>query len=254
MSLLNATKKRSKTVRLHIADLIEEAILSGEIRPGDEVPQLKLSKEWGVSQPSIREALQELEYRGLVVKKGRGRTVTDFSEQDLGNMFQVRAVLEPFACRLAAYAWTQQLGDALEACLVAMKEGSDQRNDREYIRRDLEFHRTIWRGQPNRQLEAQLNMLCVPLFAYELVRRSGSGSVPYQWNLRQSRIILNVLQTRDGEKAERLVRHIIERFRRRDLSDYRRIKESQDQLSESADNSVEVRANPALRVETIVPE
>lgn len=246
MLALHPTEARSKTIRLHIADLIEEAILSGQIRPGDEVPQLKLSKELGVSQPSVREALQELEYRALVVKKGRRRTVTDFSEEDLSNMFQVRTVLEPFACRLASYAWTRQLGEDLETCLAAMKQAGDQRNDREYLRRDLEFHRTIWRGQPNRQLEFQLNVLCVPLFAYELVRRSGSGIIPYEWNLRQTRIILTVLQTRDGEKAERAVRHITERFRRRDLSDYRRLKFQQQSTQGASD---EVRPSDSRDVE-----
>jgi DNA-binding GntR family transcriptional regulator len=103
MSLTKERIDRSRPVCLQAANMIEEAILCGHILPGEEVPQLTLSKRLGLSQPTIREALQELEHRGLVVKHGRIRTVTNFSEQDLGNIFQVRMLLEPFACRLSAF-------------------------------------------------------------------------------------------------------------------------------------------------------
>jgi DNA-binding GntR family transcriptional regulator len=215
---------RSKPLRHQAVSMIEEAILHGHVRPGEEVPQLKLSKLLGLSQPSIREALQELEHRGLVVKQGRVRTVTSLSEQDLGNIFQVRLLLEPFACRLAAYGWTQQSSDALEHCLALMRKSAQELDYRRHISVDLEFHRTIWRHQPNRQLERLLNVLCTPLFAYELVWRGGPGCLDFDWNLLQTKKILMVLRTRDGERAERVVRHIIGRFHRYDLADYRLLK------------------------------
>jgi DNA-binding GntR family transcriptional regulator len=220
MALTKERIDRSKPVRLQAAYMIEEAILHGHIRPGEEVPQLKLSKRLGLSQPTIREALQELEHRGLVVKHGRVKRVTNFSEQDLGNIFQVRMLLEPFACRLAAYNWTEQLSDELEKCLALMRKFAEQRKYYEHVRVDVDFHRAIWKHQPNRQLEQQLNALCMPLFAYDLVRRDSERV--YDWNIRQTQRILMVLRTRDGERAEKVVRHIIEKFLRKKLLAYRR--------------------------------
>ena len=225
MSLTKDRIDRSKPLRHQAVNMIEEAILHGHVRPGEEVPQLKLSKLLGLSQPSIREALQELEHRGLVVKRGRVRSVTNLSEQDLGSIFEVRLLLEPFACRLAAYSWTQQMSDELEHCLVLMRKSAEERDYRRHISFDMEFHRTIWRHQPNRQLERLLNVLCTPLFAYELVWRGGTGCLDFDWNLRQTQKILMVLRTREGERSERVVRHIVERFQRHDLADYRRLKQ-----------------------------
>jgi len=227
MSLTKERIDRSKPVCLQAANMIEEAILHGHILPGEEVPQLKLSKRLGLSQPTIREALQELEHRGLVVKHARIRTVTNFSEQDLGNIYQVRMLLEPFACRLAAYNWTAQLGDKLEQCLALMKKSAEERKYYEHVRFDLDFHRAIWKHQPNRQLEQQLNALCTPLFAYELVRRVSERI--HDWNIRQTQTILTVLRTRDGERAEKVVRHIIDKFLRKKLVDYRTLRQSEQQ-------------------------
>lgn len=225
MSLTRDRIDRSKPVRYQAVSMIEEAILHGHVRPGEEVPQLKLSQLLGLSQPLIREALQELEHRGLVVKRGRVRTVTNLTEQDLGSIFEVRLLLEPFACRLAAYSWTQRMSDELEHCLAQMRKAAEEQDYRFHISLDMEFHRTIWRHQPNRQLERLLNVLCTPLFAYELVWRGGPGCLDFEWNLRQTQKILTVLRTRDGERSERVVRHIIGRFQRHDLADYRRLKE-----------------------------
>ena len=70
----------------------------------------------------------------------------------------------------------------------------EERDYRRHISFDMEFHRTIWRHQPNRQLERLLNVLCTPLFAYELVWRGGTGCLDFDWNLRQTQKILMVLE------------------------------------------------------------
>ncbi|MEW5979494.1 MAG: GntR family transcriptional regulator [Acidobacteriota bacterium] len=221
---------RSKPVRHQAVSVLEEAIFHGRIRPGEEVPQLRLSKLLGLSQPSIREALQELEHRGLVVKRGRSRAVTNLSEQELGDIYQARILLEPFACRLAAYHWCEKMDDELEQCLDNMRQSAHNRDYVGHIRQDLEFHRTLWKHQPNGQLGRLLNVLCTPLFAYELVWRGGAGVLDFASNLRQTGRILMALRTRDGERAERLVRRILERFQRSDLADYHRLKWGNDSV------------------------
>lgn len=207
-----------------MADKIEEAILDGSLSPGEEVPQLKLAKQLGISQAATREGLQELEYRRLVVKHGRTKTVTNFSEQDVADMFQVRLRLEPFACRLAATTFSEDLSREIDESFFSMQRAADAGNTREHLRADLRLHRAIWKHQPNRQLEYHLNLVCSSLFAYELVRRGQADVIDYTWNLRQTRIIVMALRTRDGDLAERVARRITDRFYRRYLSDYFRLK------------------------------
>jgi DNA-binding GntR family transcriptional regulator len=223
MSLAIIEIDRSKTLASQVTEQLEDAILRGLLLPGEEVPQLKLARQFGVSQAAIREALQELEHRGLVIKRGRTKTVTDFSEEDLAHLFEVRLALEPLACRLAATHFNETLRLALEEQLAHMQKSADEGNTRAHIRCDLQFHRTIWAGQPNRYLEQHLNQICSSLFAYELVRRTQANYLDFAWNMRQTTMIFRTLRTRDGDLAERVSRRAITRFYRRDTSDYRHI-------------------------------
>jgi DNA-binding GntR family transcriptional regulator len=215
--------ERRRSARLDGADAVEEAILSGRLLPGQEIPQLELARRLKLSQSAVREALQELEHRGLVVRDGRTRRVIKFTEDELGSIYQVRIALEPLACRLAAPLWSGEADRQLEDCLTRMAQHAGARDYRAHARADMEFHRVIWRTQPNRILERHLEILCMPLWAYDLVERAPSAYLNFERSLRQHRMIVAALRTRDGARAERIVRRIIERFHRQDIEDFRAV-------------------------------
>jgi DNA-binding GntR family transcriptional regulator len=214
---------RSKPIRQRAANLVQEAVLRGHLQPGDEISQLTLARELGLSQASLREALQELEHRGLLEKRGRTWLITRLSEDDLSELYQVRALLEPLACRLAACGFTQRLGEQLDQCLARMTEAARAVDYPEHSRSDIEFHQLIWKSQPNRLLEKHLNLLCLPLFAYDLVKRKELVNLDFERSLRQHRLIVDLLRTRDGERTERIVRRLMQTFHRHDVEDFRRI-------------------------------
>jgi len=217
---------RCKPVRIEATSLLQQAILDGHLRPGQEVPQLKLADQLRLSQTTIREALQELEHRGLIIKKGRTRTVVSLSIGELGDMYQIRGLLEPFACHLAAYHWTDAADREAEECLALAERAAAEKNQREFVRVDLEFHRVIWKHQPNRHLERHLNIVCVPMLAYDLVKRAIQSDLDFNRTMRQHRLMLSVVRTGDGLRAEKVVRRLIERFHRQDVSDYMRLDRS----------------------------
>jgi DNA-binding GntR family transcriptional regulator len=218
-----AKAERHKPIRQRAANLVQEAILRGHLQPGDEISQLALAKDLGLSQASVREALQELEHRGLLEKRGRTWLITRLSEDDLGELYQIRALLEPLACRLAASHFNQGAGEQLDECLSRMTRASRGGDYPEHSRADMEFHQLIWRIQPNRLLEKHLNILCLPLFAYDLVKRTELDCMDFERSLRQHRLVVEVLRTHDGEKTEKVVRRLIQRFHRQDMIDFRRI-------------------------------
>src|SRR2546422_2356219 len=65
-----APVKRS-SLRTHLTSQLFDAILRGELRPGERIVEGKLARELGVAQSTLREALQQLEYQGLVTKSDR---------------------------------------------------------------------------------------------------------------------------------------------------------------------------------------
>jgi DNA-binding GntR family transcriptional regulator len=99
-----------------IARLIEEAVLSGELAPGTELPQRQLSEALGVSRTPVREALRQVAARGFLSLDGkRGARVRFPSHEELKEAYLVRAELEELAARLAAENITRAQLKALRA-------------------------------------------------------------------------------------------------------------------------------------------
>ncbi len=214
---------RSGPIRQQAADALEEMILAGHYLAGQKIPQARLAREFGLSQGSVREALQELEARGLIIKAGRTWRVVRLSEDDVSNIYQVRAVLEPLACKLAAQVWDQRLRVRLEELLAVMQHAAEDRDYRRHSQADMKFHQAIWAHQPNRYLEKLLSQLCMPLFAYDLVQRAARAYLNFERSLRQHSFIIDVLQCRDGERAGRIIGRLIQRFYRQDVEDFRNL-------------------------------
>src|SRR5438093_10989637 len=77
------------------AQALREAITAGKLNPGDRLLDQKLASQLAIGQPTLREALQELEYQGLVRKTGnKGRPyVTKLSPEDIRPTHQLRMAL-----------------------------------------------------------------------------------------------------------------------------------------------------------------
>lgn len=97
-----ATKPSStRTQRQRFIEAIQQRILSGDLKQGEPLRQIPLSKEYGVAQSVVRESLQMLEQQGLVTSVDNlGVFVRKLGPQELVSAYQVREVLEGLAARL----------------------------------------------------------------------------------------------------------------------------------------------------------
>ena len=207
--------------RFSVASQLEERILTGKIKSGERLPEMTLAKELGVSQAGVREALQELESLGLVVKHpNRGSFVIEIDAVRLQHIFQVRRELEPLACSLLAGHLDSEALARLQTCLTDMKTASEQNDYPAYLRADLRFHRTLWASQPNRLLERSLCAACLPLFAYDLIRRYSTRYQNFPRAIRQHQWILDAILTGDAVEVTRLTRRLVDRWFKENLADY----------------------------------
>lgn len=84
-------------------DRLRDRILSGALAGGERLVEGRLSEEMGVSRMPVREALRQLASEGLVtIEPRRGATVTQFSEEQVRELVEVRATLEGLNAKLAA--------------------------------------------------------------------------------------------------------------------------------------------------------
>ena len=123
---------------------LEEAILSGRMRPGERIVEAWLSEHLDVSRTTVREALLMLEHEGYVVSKPRhGTFVTRLAREDAQDLCYSRALLESFAVSSGYARIDGALFATLEACLERMRMCHLPDDVPALIQIDLAFHRPL---------------------------------------------------------------------------------------------------------------
>jgi DNA-binding GntR family transcriptional regulator len=139
-------------LREQVKEVLLERILRGELKPGDRLVETRIAQELGTSQAPVREALRDLELVNLVESEPfRGSRVRGVSEDDLLQVFPVRAALEELAAKEAA---RRAEGDvsALEAEVEGMRVAAEKEDPRSQVAHDIAFHRTVVEASGNRVL------------------------------------------------------------------------------------------------------
>ena len=107
------------------------AILSGTLQGGEQLIEAELQKLFGVSKSPVREALRDLEKKGLVeIKPRRGAFVKAITKRDITENYRVRAVLEGLAAREAyekmSSGHLSEMKELLDRMLAAAKKNSNK--------------------------------------------------------------------------------------------------------------------------------
>jgi DNA-binding GntR family transcriptional regulator len=192
-----------KSLKQGVVDEVHAAILRGELTAGQQVTELGLARQLGVSQPTIREALIELEHQGFIQRRGARKTfVTALSERDISEMYLVRTTLETLVVDSLACSEDVDLAE----CEAAHKQMLDAaRGDRvqEFYQADLEFHRSLWRAAGNQTLTGMLEQLVPRLFAFVVIQRANPRPDTLRTIAGEHDQLLRLIRTRDREAARR---------------------------------------------------
>ena len=116
---------------LAAADELRRRILSGEYPEGFQLKQDALAEDFGMSRIPIREALVQLESEGFVrILPHRGALVSELSADEIAELFELRALLEPRLLRLSAprltaadYAELDRINAEYDAEMAAQQPG-----------------------------------------------------------------------------------------------------------------------------------
>lgn len=147
-----------------IREFIVEGISAGRWEPGERIVERRIATELGVSQGPVREALRQLEAQRLIeTLPNRGARVRAFTEQDLGEIFPVRAGLERTAAELALPRLAERMG-ALEEHNRLLAEAAAGDDLVAQMRLSIAFHREIVETAGNRLLMAVWEGLGIELW------------------------------------------------------------------------------------------
>jgi DNA-binding GntR family transcriptional regulator len=203
------TRSRAEFVYASLRD----AISDGRIAPGERVREEEVARNLGVSRTPVREALQRLQQRGLLVLgAGRGLVVAQLSQQQIIELYAMRQILEGSAARFAATHATPaeieilyQLQDELKAA-----EGDALL----HTNLNRQFHQAIYEAAHNRYLMQTLDSLH-DSFA---LLRSTTFRLPHRQrdSHEERRRIIAAIEARDPDRAEQEAReHILQAQRTR---------------------------------------
>jgi len=191
-----------------IYESLKRAIASIDIYAMPEAPRLdkrQLAKDLGVSRTPIREALARLEQEGLVSTiPRRGVFVVRKTKREVIEMIWVWAVLEGLAARLITQNGTAEDIASLRRMFGLYENGQVQANIDEYSESNIQFHQTIIRLSKSELI----GRLTENLFIHMrwIRRRTISQGDRAQKSIIDHMHIIEALEARDTELAERLVR------------------------------------------------
>ena len=175
-----------------VAQRIRAAIIAGELHPGDRLVEQKLAAILGTSQPTVREAIKDLEHQGFVRKvSNKGTYVTMLDAEDVRQILEVRLPLEALAVRRAARQLAPGAAQELERLVGEMESALGEFDRARFHRADLEFHSVIWGLAGNKYLARALSQLVTSLFAFVLAIQQKQD---FEEAVRQHRRILAALK------------------------------------------------------------
>lgn len=186
-----------------VFNTLRQAILRGELKPGERLMEIQLANKLGVSRTPIREAIRKLELEGLVlVAPRKGAEVAQITEKSLRDVLEVRRSLEELAVRLACERMEpQRLSDLKEAehAFEAVL-GSDDITV--VAEADVAFHGIIYVATDNERLIQLLNNFREQMYRYrvEYLKRTECHSQL----LAEHRGIIRAIENKEAQEAARI--------------------------------------------------
>lgn len=152
-----------------VFNTLREAILKGDLKPGERLMELQLASQLGVSRTPIREAIRMLEQEGLAVTVPRkGAEVAKMTLKGMEDVLEIREALDILACQLACTRITTEQLALLEEKKIAFEKSLKSKNVKEIAETDVAFHDVIYQATGNPKLVNMLNNLREQIYRYRV--------------------------------------------------------------------------------------
>jgi len=183
-----------------VFNTLRQAILTGDLKPGERLMEIHLANRLGVSRTPIREAIRKLELEGLVIMiPRRGAEVAQISEKSLKDVLEVRRSLDALCAELACDRITQDGIEALKDACAEFEEATKTKDAKIIAAADVALHDIIIEATSNDRLISLINNLSQQMYRYrfEYIKDESQHE-----NLAlEHQAILNAIMNRDKEAA-----------------------------------------------------
>jgi DNA-binding GntR family transcriptional regulator len=190
-------------LRERVTASLRDAILNGQLEPGQKLIERELCSSLDISRTLLREALPQLQAEGLIRSIAhKGPSVASLDADEVKEIYQVRRVLEALAAReFARHATDEQIKELREQ-LLALKRPEAGSNLRELLIAKAGFYAVLFKGCGNRVISQILTQLNNRMVLYKRLSLSVTGRLPEVIN--ELEAVVSAIEARDPERAGEL--------------------------------------------------
>lgn len=191
-----------------VFNTLRQAILRGELKPGERLMEIQLANKLGVSRTPIREAIRKLELEGLVLMVPRkGAEVAEITEKSLRDVLEVRKALEELSVQLACDRITEDMVEELEEAAKKFRSALLSQDVTEKAQADVSFHDVIYKAAGNGRLTQILSNLGEQMYRYR-VEYLKDPAVYSQLIQEHQKIICHIKNRQKSEAVKVICEHI----------------------------------------------
>ena len=191
-----------------VFNTLRQAILTGDLKPGERLMEIHLANKLGVSRTPIREAIRKLELEGLVIMiPRRGAEVAQITEKSMMDVLEVRRTMDALCVELACDRITEEEKELLQNACVDFEDAVKTGDFSMIAKTDVAFHDIIVAATRNVRLSQMVNNLAEQMYRYrfEYIKDSSQHSRLVQ----EHKEICSGIVNGDKEKAlEAIEAHI----------------------------------------------
>lgn len=191
------------SLQARVFNRIREDILNGIYKENDELKEMTIGAELGVSRTPVREALRQLELEGLVkIIPNKGAYVIGISSKDLKDIYEMRARLEGLCARWATRNATKEDIARLDEISDLTEFHFEKKKFDKVLELDNEFHETLYQMAASKMLYRTLSDFHHYL---EIIRKKTlSSDKRVSHSIKEHRNIIDSIKAGDEDMAEQL--------------------------------------------------
>jgi len=208
--LFQETLPGRKPLGQHVFEHLKQAIIRGDVAPGDRLVESRIAEALDISRTPVREAIHKLEREGLLRKLPRGGfAVLSLTTEDIEETFGIRCVLERYAARLATINHTEEELKPLEDKIKEFQKCLDEGRLEELPRINTAFHNLLYGLCKSPKLIKMISDLRDQIYRFRriILNVAAMAKISNQ----DHRKMLKAIRERDIERVEMLVEEHIMR-------------------------------------------
>lgn len=150
-----------------VFNTLRQAILAGDLKPGERLMEIHLANRLGVSRTPIREAIRKLELEGLVIMiPRRGAEVAQITEKSMSDVLEVRRALDVLCVELASDRISNDEVASLKQACDHFERAVRSRDAKAIAQADVALHDIIVKATGNDRLVQLVNNLSEQMYRY----------------------------------------------------------------------------------------